>query len=212
MAEETDVLTLDEAKAALQIEPMDIADEDVLAGYVSATSQLLDEEAGAIVKRTVTAERLDGCGPRIVLRQRPVASITTITEYAGTTPTVLVTEALGASVNGYLADPHEFEHGLLSGVVARRRYGRACRWASGSQNVAVTYVAGRFEDTASVPARFKRAACITLENLWRDRQPGVEALDEYSAPRQAFPGFALPNAARQLLAREVGLYSPWAYR
>ncbi len=43
-----------------------------------------------------------------------------------------------------------------------------------------------------------------LENLWRDREPGVEDQGEFVVPRQSFPAFAMPRAAAQLLVREMG--------
>jgi hypothetical protein len=58
--------------------------------------------------------------------------------------------------------------------------------------------------TSQVDERFKRAAAITLQNLWRDREPGLEPMGEFDVPRSSFPTFAVPNAAEQLLSEEIG--------
>ena len=212
-ADPLDVLTIDEGKDALQHDVGDSVDNEILEPYITAVSRMLDREAGAVVQRDVELERHDGGGHRIHLRVRPVAEITTLVEYQGTSPITLTAEAAGTtSANAYLAEPYLPQPGLMSGTVRRRSGGYNRGFWCGGQNVVVTYVAGRYEDTAGVDARFKRAASLVLLNLWRDQGPSVNNDGEVVIPFQSFPGFAFPNAARELLAEEVGLRAPWGYR
>jgi len=196
-----DLLSLPEAKKALNINVADAEDDDLLAMYVTAASDLLDEHIGPSVARSVTSEVHDGLnragtGYRnaIVLRHRPVVSITSVT----------VNGVVLAQTTDYWADQDPLIETLFSGRL-RRRYGTVWgSWDYGTANIVCTYTAGRVQATSDVPARFKRACGIVLENLWRDREPGVEDMGEFTTPRQSFPAFAMPRAAAQLLTREMG--------
>lgn len=206
----TDLLTLDEAKRALRISAVDPTDDDLVAGYIAAVSQLIDRVAGHTIASTITGEVHDGSTvtgrgtrERILLAHRPVLSIAEVTERVGVDTTVLVPET-ATQPGDWLADRYAPDPGLMSGWLRRRAGGCDSCWAAGRQNIAVTYTAGRVQTVADVDPRFKRAAAITLQNLWRDREPSLEQLGEFDTPRASFPTFALPNAARQLLSEEIG--------
>lgn len=169
MADTLDVLTLDEGRAALNVATADTTKDAQLATYITAVSRRLDELCGAIVVRTVTAEEYPGGDVAITLRQAPASSatattITTLTEYAGGTGTVLTAESLTVTAS----DSYYFS--ARTGVVTRRTNWRDSRF--GSQRVVVTYVAGRYADTAHVDQKFKQAAAIMLSHLWT-REKGV---------------------------------------
>lgn len=212
MADTRDLLTLAEAKQALRIGAGDSTEDDLLASYITAVSRELDRVAGHTVALTVTDELHDGTNSsgrgyrrKIILRHRPVIAVTTVIEHRSGNPLTLTPESTTQQpVDAYLADRYDPDPALFNGHIRRRTSGEDAWFEYGRQNIAVTYTAGRVASTSDVDARFKHAARITLENLWRDREPGLEAQGEFDVPRQSFPTFALPNAAKVLLAEEIG--------
>jgi hypothetical protein len=188
-----DVLTLDEAKAAI-VNNAGTVNDDLLGAYVTGVSRYLDELCGPIVKRTITDEEAVVSGQTVILSHSPVLSITTLTEYTGTTAQVLAAENFPSSTTG---NDYKLLHGGRSGLVERRASGVAATFASNVRVIA-TYVAGRYNDTVSVDERFKRAAGIILANFWR-REHGLAGVD----PSMMGATFGLPNAAEALLAGDI---------
>lgn len=212
MADSRDLLTLDEAKKIVRIHVGDSTDNDLLASYVTAASRLLDQWVGHTVAYSVTSELHDGTNSsgrgyrhKIILRHRPVLTVTTVVEHRSGVPATLSAETTTQQpVDAYLTQRYDPDPALMSGHIRRRASGEDAWFEYGRQNIAVTYTAGRVQSTTQVDARFKRAAAITLENLWRDREPGLETMGEYDVPRQSFPTFAIPNAVKHLLSEEYG--------
>jgi hypothetical protein len=193
MADTLDVVTLAEAEANMG----DVPDDALLAVYITSVSRLLDKVCGPIVSRTVTAEPHDGWCEELFLHEYPVRSVTSVAEYAGVTATTLVEELVTTSpANGFTVD---YSHGKV-----RRRAGkRDWYFPEGRKNVLVTYVAGRYADTASVDERFKMAAYITLRNLWQ-REQGMGTVT-FGPDGQPLMGatFALPNAAAAFIREDM---------
>lgn len=212
MADPVDLLTLAEAKRIGRIASTDSSEDDLLAAYITAASELLDEWAGPTVARTVTSELHDGTNSsgrgwrhKILLEHRPVIAVTTVIEHRSGDPlTLLVETTTQQPTDAYLADRYSPDPTLFNGHLRRRSSGEDAWWEYGRQNIAVTYMAGRVASTSDVSARFKRACAITLQNLWRDREPSLEAQGEFEVPRASFPTFAIPNAVRHLLSKEIG--------
>lgn len=212
MADTRDLLTLPEAKKALRIHIGDSTDDDLLASYITAVSRELDRIAGHTVALSVTDELHDGTNSsgrgyrhKIILRHRPVISVATVVEHASGTPVSLVAETTTVqSTDAYMAERYDPDPDLYNGHIRRRSTGEDAWFEHGRQNIAVTYTAGRVASTTQVDARFKQAARIMLENLWRDREPGIETMGEFEVPRQSFPTFAIPNAVKHLLSEEIG--------
>ncbi len=204
-----DILTLVEAKRALNMNADDLTRIELLSATITAVSQTLDEMCGPIMARTITSERHDGGSSTIWLRHWPVASVTSITEYNGSTANALTEETIGTSpASGYLLEPYTGLAGGYSGRIHRRSGGYDYPFANGSQNVAATYSAGRFTTNNSatnggVTEQFKAAARITLENWWQQFREGIGQVGEFDVPVSAFPRFAVPNAAKMLLGGEV---------
>lgn len=205
----TDLLTLAEAKLALDIDSEDTSQDVSLQYYVTAASRTLDgmEHAGPIVQRTVEDERIlhrNVSGHRLTrvrTRLAPVVSFSSVVEWRDGEQTVC-SEELSTTAppnEGYLAYRWQNESHLYSGRLERRVAGITTVWDG---DVVVTYVAGRFADTASVPDLWKRACSYVLDNMWRDREPGTEQLGEYTVPRSSFPTFAIPNIVPMMLADE----------
>ena len=152
-----DILTLAEAKAALNI-PAATADYDTeLAQVITAASRFVDSVFGPVVRRTITDERHYGAGTSVTLNQSPVASVTTVTEYSGGVATVLTAES----------DTVAGTYTLDDNVLHRRASWGGAYFAR--QSVVVTCVAGRYASTATVDAKFKEAAVVALIHFWQHR-------------------------------------------
>jgi hypothetical protein len=191
-----DVLSSAEALAAVNL----TADSTGrLVILTSAVSQQLDELCGPVVQRTVTAETHDGGSTFIALDDRPVASVTTVTEYAGTTSTTLTAESNTSKTgNDYFLD--------TGGVIRRRSGGGDSRFPTGRGNVAVTYVAGRAANTAAVDAKFKQAAAMMLRNLWvSEAASGSETIGAFTDQIAVNPllGPGMLNKVAALLSGEM---------
>jgi hypothetical protein len=191
MAAATDLLTLAEAKARLGI--TDTGSDTNIAAVISAVSGQLDELCGPVVNRTVTAELHDGGSTIIALNKPPVASVTSVTEYTGTTATALTEQTIGtAPANGFTCS--------TGGIVRRLSSGTPRRFPAGSRNVTVTYAAGRYANTAAVAPKFKEAAAMTFRNIW---------VSELASGSQTFggvtDGFANPLLGPGLLNKVVAL-------
>jgi hypothetical protein len=199
MADTLDVLTQAEAEQEIGLQSDQYPTE--VASLVTAVSRRLDSLCGPIVQRTVTDEVYSG-GRYLFLRYRPVASVTTVVEYAYTTGTTLTAETnLSKSTDNYHFDPR-------LGVIYRRSGGADIPFTAGRENIVVTYVAGRYATTASVDARFKQAARICIKHLWNnEKATGTQTFgstlgyDETIGLR--VPTFAIPRAAVELIADEL---------
>ena len=156
----TDIL--DDTEALAAINSSDAGDHfPELARRVSAISQAIDAYCGPVVARTVTEVHDTDRASTLWLRQAPVLTITSVTEFDGTTQTVLTDESTFGTVGGstgYVLDADRYSIGRRSG-------GLAYPFSTGQ--VQVVYQAGRFADTASVSARFKEAASDVLRRVWK---------------------------------------------
>lgn len=206
MADTLDVLTLAEAKTAINT---DSADHDTeLALHITAVSRRLDDLCGPVVQRTVTDELHDGGCHRLLLRHTPIVSVTSVTEYVSTTSTALSAESNASKpASGYLleADGHYVS-------VRRRRGNTDATFPNGRRNVAVTYEAGRATDTASVDELFKLAAASILRRLWkRESSAWAQAPSYFADVDDPSPtvGFyrAVDPMVNELLADELAPHS-----
>lgn len=196
MADTLDVLTLTEGKNVVGIASSDATEDTDLAAFITGISRRLDTLVGPIVNRTLTDELHNGGLRWIQLDYWPVASVTSVSEYVSTTETTLTAETNSTKpANAYMLYDE-------NGRVYRRATNADACFATGRRNVKVTYVAGRAATTAAVDERFKRAAGIMLQNLWRSQEQGLFEADEFQFPRQNFPHFAIPNAVKELLHDE----------
>jgi hypothetical protein len=199
MAALTDWITLDEAKAAVNITGSTFDTEVAL--YVSAASQRLDQLAGAAVIRTVTGEvhNVSGAGiTSILLNYRPVVAATSVVEHNQTTARTLTLETNSAkTASDYLLD-------LAEGRLRRRTSGYDSPFPAGRGNVVITYTAGRFATTAVVAERFKLAASIYLSHLWkREQGAGTVTFGGPETDAALIPTFGIPNVVRDLLLDEI---------
>lgn len=151
MADALDVITLTEAKTAINM-PAATTHDTELAMWVTAVSRRLDARCGPMVVRTVT-ETLTPAGSTLFLTQYPVSSVTSVTEYQSGTGTVLTAESTTVA-GGYLLD---------SGMLTRRSGFGTTGWHG---RTTVEYVAGRYATTAAVDARVKMVAGAVMRRLW----------------------------------------------
>jgi hypothetical protein len=199
MAQLTDWISLDEAKAAVNITGATFDAE--LGLYVSAASQRLDQLAGAAVIRTVTGEihNVAGSGvTSILLNYRPVVTASSVVEYNQTTARTLTLETNSAkTASDFLLD-------LAEGRLRRRTSGYDAAFPAGRGNVVITYTAGRFANTAAVGERFKLAASIYLSHLWkREQGAGTVTFGGLETDATLIPTFGIPNVVRDLLLDEI---------
>jgi uncharacterized phiE125 gp8 family phage protein len=189
----TDAVTLVEAKRHLNV-TTDVHDEEI-GYYIAAATAAVEAEYGLIVQRTVTDEEHAGGGHVLFLRQWPVASITSVTEYSSGTSQALAAETATVSTSY----DYRFDAGL--GVVARR-----ASWSDttfGASWVRVTYVAGRYATTAAVTGKWKLAVKTTLRQLWRpDQSVGTDTFGALPTPGGDIPTFTLPRAVHGMLLGE----------
>lgn len=192
MADTYDLLSLTEAKTALGLSLAASDLDTAVASYVTAVSRLLDENCGRFVQRTITDEIHSGGDRSIPLANAPAATISSCTEYQGTTAVTITVETIGtAPANGCLIDSD-------TGLLVRRSSGADSVWYPGRNNIKVTYTAGRYTNTANVDARVKRAAGMLLRHLWAIEQgSGNLMFGEVNIPIPM--GYAIPNRVREML-------------
>ena len=192
-----DLLTLTEARDALSQDPLSTGDEEILKGYITAISTRLDEVCGPIVQRTITDELHDGGNSRIWLKNTPVVSITTITEYSDTTGTVLTEQTPTVHTD------YNYIKTLSTGLITRTQSGAYTYFEPGVNNIKVTYVAGRYENTNEVAALFKIAAGAFLAHVWKmNKGMGSDIYGSYDAGTPIIT-FALPKRVIDLLGTEI---------
>lgn len=201
MADDLDILTLDEAKTAINMKWSNADHDAELAQDITAISRIFDAECGPVVQRTVSAELHSGDLPVVTTRLSPVAGIGTVRESQAGDITTLSASNFGGTISGYLAEPYWQGGGtLLSGVLQRRYLGITGEWPAGCE-VEVTYTAGRYPTTETVDARFKACAAAVLQRFWKG-EAGVwaqSAATIYEDATEAVATPALSTVAKQLI-------------
>ena len=184
---ETAVLPLQDGKDALNIPQSDTSQDAEIQQYIATITQSLERMTGGpLVNRAVTERcELDGTYTVLLVRQRPLVSVTSIVSVASG-------QALDIS-SGLDLDP-------ASGAIRRKLgwpfYGPYFAWLPA---MSVTYVAGW---GTAVPAAFNTFSRIVLQHLWSS-QHGPSArpsmAGEIATVQLPGWGFAIPNQAAELL-------------
>ena len=176
MADTYDLISLTEAKTAINLTVSSTNHDTELAQIITAVSQRVVDKCGPVVLTTVTNEAHDGGCTAIWLRKTPVDSVTTVTEYVGTTGTALTAESNASKpASAYLLEAR----GHYAKLIRRSGNGDGT-FASGRLNIVVTYQAGRAANTGAVDAKFKQAAAAIVHRLWvRDAGAWARGGDPY---------------------------------
>jgi hypothetical protein len=181
------LLPLADAKDQLNIPQTTTTSDTEIQSYIATIETSLEAMTGGpLVNRTITAEpaRLMNDQTVLVVRQRPLVSVTSITSAASGT-TLDITAGLDIDGN--------------AGTIRRRMgwpfYGPFFAWLP---DMTITYIAGW---GTVMPAAFNSAARIILQNLW-DTQHGPAQRPQMGGQEMVTPpgfGFAIPNRAAELL-------------
>lgn len=181
--EATDPLTLvslDAVKKHLNIPLTTTTHDDELRDAIASVTDVIEDIVGVVIKRSFT-ETYSGRGDRaVLLRWRPVVSVTSVTE------------------NGVAVASSDYS--VTSSGVLTRATGR---WARGVDNVAVTHVAGR----DATPASVRDGAKELIRINWRPQQGGNNPVfdqgrsDDFGQgqPGELRLGFFVPNTVMERL-------------
>ncbi len=174
---------LDRMKSRLKIPLTTTTHDEDLRSLIASVTDVIEDIVGVVVRRSFT-ETYSGRGERaILLRRRPVVSVTSVTE------------------NGVLVEPSGYSV-APAGVLTRATAYSAGRWTSGVDNVTVTYVAGR----AAPPASVLDGAEDLIRINWRPQIGGNHSVfaggrtDDFGTGQGEIRlGFFVPNTVMQRL-------------
>lgn len=181
------IATLADAHARLNIDPSETTHDDTLQAYLDAATELIEQQVGPVDSRSVT-EMFNGGGQTIVLNYYPILSVDSVTEYsggAGTTLTGLSAPYSDTTNASYVVDP-------TIGTITRWSGTVASRFATGVQNISVSYTAGR----SSVPPVIKEATLLLVAHMWETQQTGRTSRN---AAIQAAANYTLPYRVLEAL-------------
>lgn len=174
------LVSLAEVKKHLNIAATNTAHDDELRGFIASVTDVVEDIVGVVARRSFT-ETYSGRRQRaILLRRRPVVSVTSVVEDG---------VAVAAS-----------DYSVTGAGVLTRLYGR---WASGVDNVTVTQVAGR----PSTPASVLDGAKELIRINWRPQSGGNSSVfdqgrgDDFgqTGAGEVRLGFFIPNTVMQRL-------------
>ena len=191
MSTPTTLVQLADVKAHLNIDNND--DDTELQNFILAATEKIQEITGPVLTRTVTEYR-DGGNACIILWQRPVQSVTSVTELVGNTSYTLTEAAFGAGTTNYhfTFDATEYE-------IERRVVNSPACFAEGDDNIKIVYVAGY----ASIPAAIRLATLSLIQHWWSasqlNRNGGRPSLGGTDYPAAMGGGYAIPNFVREML-------------
>lgn len=200
MADQYDVLTLEEAKHVLKFAPTDTSSDSTLTQVITAVSRRLDTAIGPTIIRSVTDEYHDGGRTKIELYYSPVSAVTAITEYQSGTA-VGLSEVYGGTLpyEGWYGERYKPNPRLYSGIIVRKTGEFTDHFWHGSGNVVCSYSAGRSTSTTTVDDRIKEGAAMFLRSWWRAYEQSVAPMGEFEVPTQTFPQCAIPTATKEIL-------------
>lgn len=181
------IVTLADVKDFIGIPTAQTSRDTVLQRYIDAATAWATYVSDAIVPTTYTNEVHSGGGPTIILFNRPIISVTTVTEYIGSVGYTLTAAEAGTNVTySYSIDNAD------AGILTRRWNGIVGNFIGGRNNVVVTYQAGY----ASIPADISTYVLMDIQVLYnmsqQGRRQGSGVGEQFSPtlPLNAFPRLA----------------------
>ena len=191
MTTPTTLVQLADVKAHLNIENND--DDVELQTFITAATEKVQEITGPVLTRTVTEYRSGGT-PEIVLKQRPVTSVTSVVELIGNTSYTLTEAAFGAGTTNY-----HFAFDADKAEIARRFAALPACFAPGEDNIKIVYVAGY----ATIPSAIRLGTLALIQHWWSasqlNRNGGRPSLGGTDYPGAMGGGYAIPNFVREML-------------
>lgn len=183
----TGLCTLAEVK--LQLNKTTTADDTELQSYIDAATAAVEDYCGVSVQTTVTNEiHRSPYSAQVFLRNERITSVTSLTEYLGTTARTYTGISTPASAALYTYT----REGTVLTRIGSSGYPQV--WEG---DVYVTYVAG-FD---TIPPALNLAARIIVQHLWRTQNggAGLPSLADEDTSTEPGQESAMPNRARELL-------------
>jgi hypothetical protein len=171
------LMSLADAKRALNKSPSITVDDEEIRDLMEATTLVVEEHLNEVVPPRVVTQRIDAYGQDRLLLKAPVISLTSITRVAPSAGTYPVGSLVVNKPFGFVDSYGQPFFGALD-VVYRAGY-------------------------VLPPANYVEAAKVTLKHLWQEQQqagvgPSSPFTDqEFAVPSGSF--FALPPRAIELL-------------
>lgn len=191
------IVALGDVKDALGIVSADRTQDAELLRITSGIIPVVENIVGPVVSRACD-EWHDGGGTSIRLRNRPVISLTSVTEYRGPTPytlSVVATPDVGTTYSVMLDS-------TFGRVTRRSAGGGVTAFPGGTDTVHVVYTAGR----ATVPPNIRDGAIELIRVNYQQTQLGgappfgqTASPDTFADPGQFILGFFVPNRVREML-------------
>lgn len=162
------IVDLADVHKELSIPSDNPARDDELQVFIDGITAVVEEIAGPVIPRDLD-EFYDGGSTVIMLRAYPVIAVSAVTEYTPGANT-LTAEPYGSSSYSGLG----YRARLDIGKLTRTTGGYPRIFAPGSENIHVTYTAGR----GAVPAGVKLATLELIRIHWQpERTAGPDTLD-----------------------------------
>jgi hypothetical protein len=185
------IASLAEAREYLNF-TSDTSHDTELQRFIDAADPVIEDIVGPVNTVQVT-EWYDGGRPYIVLRQNPVVTVDSITEYSGATGTALTATTSPADAGSWT-----YTFDTDDGILYRVTSAGSSFFANGANNVKVVYTVGR----SPVPTNIKLAALELIRHLYQSTQQGGRP--QFGGAGEEGPwapaGFAVPTRVIELLA------------
>lgn len=175
------------AQVKLQLGKTSTADDTELQSYIDAVTAPIEDFCGPILPAAVTNEMHNSCGSVLVLRTDRVVSVTSLTEYQGTTANAYTQISTPASAGTYTY--------TRDGVVVRR-IGSGGYETPFTGAVYVSYTEGM----GAVPAAVNLAARTIIQRWWETQRGNALSRSE-DVPLSEFTMFA-----SRIVPEMLGLY------
>lgn len=169
MANQTDVVTLQDVKAHLRMTMTDTTDDMALMGFIAAADDVIQTECDDVLPRHYD-EFYDGGGYWVYLKHRPVLSVQNVEEgwgwynyeldyqQANTVP--------ASSMFAYSVDSPN-----IGGITRRSAGNVMVPFVAGTKNIRVQYTAGR----ANIPPSVRLAALEIIAHWYQNSQLRAQA-------------------------------------
>jgi hypothetical protein len=178
VAEASPPLIVSLADAKRHLNQTTTTQDEELRGFIGTATDIIEALCGPVVVRTFS-ERIEGCGPTIVLSHTPLVAVTSVVSLRSSGPTYDMANVDVELPTGVLE--------LLDGT-----------WFRGSLRPA--YTAGR----PVVPRALRMAALVIIQHMWRTQLGSSTAArrrdrgDDYADPIPGM-GYSIPNRAMELM-------------